>query len=223
MREGPFLCPSALGPCGRGSPRSPFAKSEVRVSTSSICTVPFASSVRRTVMVNGWSAVATPSGRSAHWTFSLRQGQFQTGVEDVGAILHTATSRSFHGSPSRSVKQLQKAVDVLDVKDPFVASLRAELQKARSKARVVPCRRPCQVPHSSLREGTEVTRSWRPAQEDIRDGERGWSGSGWRRPRRARHVAGTMTKGSKLAHWPLIQSIWSPRVRPLHSNGLAPA
>ena len=42
-------------------------------------------------------------------------------------------------TPQRArVKQLHNAIDALDEKDPLVASLRAEMQKAHSKARVVP-------------------------------------------------------------------------------------
>ena len=73
------------------------------------------------------------------------------------------------------MKQLQNAVDALDEKDPLVASLRAELQKARSKARVVPV-------EDRIKSTTAfLERAWKResvarkelevAQEDVRDGE----------------------------------------------------
>ena len=60
-----------------------------------------------------------------------------------------------HAAACARVKQLQNAIDALDEKDPLVASLRAELQKARSSTCCLG-RRPQQVHHGVSRTGTEA-------------------------------------------------------------------
>ena len=74
-----------------------------------------------------------------------------------------------------TVKQLEKAVDALDKKDPVAASLCVELQKARSEARPAPVADRIQsttafIERARKREGVAM-KELKAAQEEIRDGE----------------------------------------------------
>ena len=159
-------------------------------STSSVCLhSAFLRLVRPIVVVRkGWSAVAAPDGwyevirgprpPSAQWTFQPPQGPDKVIFQEGRRGRWRSPSRrpakarvspdEGHEVACARVKQLQNAINALDEKDPFVASLRAEFTSR-------PCRRPCQAHHSIPREGTEARvggqEELEAAQKDIRDGE----------------------------------------------------
>ena len=131
-----------------------------------------------------FSTLATGAALSvAMWTAETRSVS-KKDVAAVGATLLVAQPRfptsepvpdEAHAAACARVKQLQNAIDALDEKDPLVASPRAELQKVRSKARVVPVEDRIQSTTAFLeraRKRESVARKeLEVAQEDVRDGE----------------------------------------------------
>ena len=129
-----------------------------------------------------------PRPPSAQWTFQPpdpTRSVTKKNVDDVGAIFHVA-QRMFptefvsvpdevHGIACARVKQLQNAINALDEEDPSVASLRAELRNARSKARLVPVENRIKSTTAFLERAPKresvARKELEVAQEDIRDGE----------------------------------------------------
>ena len=106
-----------------------------------------------------------------------RRGRWRNPARRPAEVSHAprAGPDEAHAAACARVKQLQNAIDALDEKDPLVASLRAELQKARSKARVVPVEDRIKSTTAFLeraRKRESVARKeLEVAQEDVRDGE----------------------------------------------------
>ena len=87
-----------------------------------------------------------------------------------------------HEIACAKVKQPQNAIHALDEKDPFVASMRTELQKARSKGRLVPVEDRIKSTTAFFERARKrelaARKELEVAQEDIC-----WSASGRRLPR----------------------------------------
>ena len=117
-----------------------------------------------------------------------RRGRWRNPVRHPAQDSHAARAGpdEIHAAACARVKQLQNAIDALDEKDPLVASLRAELQKARSKARVVPVEDRIKSTTAFLEAGRSGERiggkegSWRLHRRMSGMERPGWSGSGRR-------------------------------------------
>ena len=119
---------------------------------------------------SGWyEVICGPRPPFVQWTVKPpqgpeegRRGRWRNPSRRPAEVSHRArvSPDEAHEIACARVKQLQNAINALDEKDPFVASMRAELQKARSKARLV-----------SVEDRIKPTTAFLEREEDIRDGE----------------------------------------------------
>ena len=188
--------------------------------------------------------IRCPTPPSAQWTFQPPQGADKVSFQERGRWRNPSrrpadVSYRARVSPDEAheiacarEKQLQNAINALDEKDPFVASTRSELQKARSKARLVPVedRVKSTAFLARLRVSTVTGTSTNAELERLlglvaeltqgnsermlsRTSMRSWRLSAKSDTRCRRHCRRsrptTMPKGSMPAHWPLLQSTLS--------------